>query len=221
MVRALRRELESVVEITPMPFGEFGKFTTQYERFVARLEALEDAFNNLKKKPNMLCKNCEQKCERCVEPIDEFDVDVFCKNMEKISSIQPMTYTQAIKIVKKNWDALRVKQKPKEDGYSRSIVKTPFGESHWDNPDLVWVYLTNNEEGYEASQTQLGVTRDGRVLYEYQSHCSCDGYEDSHGGDGCPMPDDTTKTYRLKEIPNEWKVVVAQNVEKMLKYLKL
>lgn len=135
-----------------------------------------------------------------------------------------MNYEESIVAVKENWEALRSLQASKKEEYGDcQLADTPFGQSHWDNKDLVWVYLTSNEEDneedYEGSQTQLGVTRDGRVLYEFQSHCSCNGYENSHGDAACPMPDDTTKTYELNEVPKEWKVIVTHNVGTMLALL--
>ncbi len=113
-----------------------------------------------------------------------------------------MKYESAIKKAVKKWDALK-------------LLKDPLGAPHWENEKLLWVFLTQREEGYEGSQTQLGLRKDGVVVYEYQSHCSCNSYETSHEG-GCPMPEDTTKSHELRDVPAEWKVIVAANIEKMI-----
>lgn len=130
-----------------------------------------------------------------------------------------MKYEEALKKVAENWEKLKALEVRQSPGSTYDFdTETPIGKAYWSNDNLVWVYLTNNEEDYEGSQTYLGVRRDGTLVYEYQSHCSCDGYANTHV-DGCPMPDDTTKSYELNAVPAEWQVIVAANVEKMLALL--
>ena len=59
---------------------------------------------------------------------------------------------------------------------------TPFGHQHWNVPsDVLWLDYTSNEEGYDGSQTQIGIKQDGTIVWGYFSHCSCYGYEDYRG----------------------------------------
>ena len=93
--------------------------------------------------------------------------------------------------------------------------KEIIGSTHWSNPNLIWVLVTDREEGYEGSQAQIGITRDGKIVWEYQSHCSCNGYEDTLG-----IPEEFTeedlKSYELEGLTEEWETRVTRNIKEML-----
>lgn len=111
------------------------------------------------------------------------------------------------------WDKLKLKQSGKEE-YGTEF-KTPIGQIHWDNPTVVWVYASSNEEGYEGSQIQIGLNKTGNFVWEYQSHCSCNGYEDTK--EELPViPEDTTKSYELGDIPKDFEAVIQFNLKKLL-----
>jgi hypothetical protein len=129
-------------------------------------------------------------------------------------TLQPKTETLISRAVEQ-WKQLKAKTSPdKRESYSTSFTH-PLGVAHWDNPNLLWLYITSNEESYEGSQTQIGLTRDGKLRWEFQSHCSCDGYEDS-AGNGEEMPEDSKKSYEFMEVPKEWEIIIQANLEKLL-----
>lgn len=86
----------------------------------------------------------------------------------------------------------------------------------WNNPHVIWVLATNNEEDYSGSQTQIGLTEKGKLVWEYQSHCSCNSYEDSE-----QIPEEflkaDLKSYELKEIPLDWEDKIRENIKLLLK----
>ena len=54
-------------------------------------------------------------------------------------------------------------------------------------------------------------------MWEYQSHCSCNGYETSHDhGTELEME---KHSYELNEIPMDWEAKVRENASKLLKLI--
>ena len=120
----------------------------------------------------------------------------------------------------KNWESVKSHQVLKKEEYG-SGRETVIGKLWWDNPDLIFVLVTDQEEGYNGSQAQVGITKDGRIRWEYQSHCSCNDYEDSMGdGDGDFVPELSKKSYELKGIPLDWEAQIRTNIEKLLEASK-
>lgn len=127
--------------------------------------------------------------------------------------------------VMNNWSQIRAecfKSKNTDDSYyGDPTTDSPIGELHWDNPNLVWVFFTNNLEGYEGSQTQIGLNADGKLMWEYQSHCSCNGYELSHGhGKDFLEEASKPKSYELEGIPLDWESQIRANCDKLLAAIK-
>lgn len=89
-----------------------------------------------------------------------------------------------------------------------------IGSLYWDNPNCLWILATSNEEGYEGNQTQLGLTKERKIVWEYQSHCSCNEYENS--SDPLEEFDFEKKSYELNEIPIDWEKIVCENLKKIL-----
>lgn len=115
-----------------------------------------------------------------------------------------------------NWDEIKNKYQAFDvigAGYDKK-QDTVIGELYWNNPNLIFVLVTSNEEGYDGSQTQIGIDKGGKLRWEYQSHCSCNGYEDSHehGTDFKPE----VKTYELESVPLDWENKIQENIEKII-----
>jgi hypothetical protein len=124
---------------------------------------------------------------------------------------------ELIKKAVARWDDLMKIQlgAKKEDSWSSLITVPVVGTLDWNNPKLLFVFAVSQDGGYEGSATQIGITKDGRLMYEYQSHCSCNSFEDT-SNEGSPIPQDTTKTYELTMLPLDWEYKIQDNIEKML-----
>lgn len=116
-----------------------------------------------------------------------------------------------------NWQSIKDKFiKSKEYEWS-SEAESLIGHVWWDNPNLVWILVTNKEEGYDGSQSQIGVAKDGTLRWEYQSHCSCNGYEDTS-----ELPEqftqDTLKSFDFTytEPPLSWEEEMRANMKTLL-----
>ena len=122
----------------------------------------------------------------------------------------------AVQKLVKNWDKVRASYITKKEEYG-SGRESKIGSLWWDNPNVIFVLVTGNEEEYEGSQTQIGVTKDGKLKWEYQSHCSCNDYEDSDGiGEDFPPADMTKKIYELNDVPLDWQEKIIENITKLL-----
>lgn len=124
----------------------------------------------------------------------------------------------------KKWDLYKSKEKGQKP-YNTSDyteVKTLNGyTTSWENPNLLWLLVNIEGGGYEASGNQVGLTKDGKLVWEYQSHCSCDSFEDSkapHGdGELCLGCEEKPKSYELNNLPNDWEKIIKVNLEEILK----
>lgn len=94
-----------------------------------------------------------------------------------------------IKFVLNHFDKIRETLNPisesDEDSSERYSEKTKTvpnlnGQNLlWRTPDVFWVNAYEYVESYEASALQIGIARNGDVVYETQSHCSCMGWSNS------------------------------------------
>jgi len=121
------------------------------------------------------------------------------------------------KVVKK-WDAARAlfTAAPKPHEYSVAR-ETPIGTIEWDNPNVVWLLVAIDSSSYEGSGSQIGLTKDGRLVWEY--HCSCDDFEDSdHALSSDFLQDikDTKKSFELNSVPLDWEEQIRENAKKIL-----
>lgn len=116
-----------------------------------------------------------------------------------------------------NWENIKKKHFPfeKKGDYSAEFDSS-IGHIHWNNPNVIWVLSTMNEEGYEGSQTQIGLTKDGKLVWEYQSHCSCNSYEDSTQIPAEFLKSDL-KSYELNSLPIDWEDKIRENIKILLK----
>ncbi len=97
-----------------------------------------------------------------------------------------------------------------------------IGNLWWTIPDdILWLYATQNDEGYDGSQTQFGVRKDGTIVWAYFSHCSCYGYED-YKGEVNELSDKneihTQKTYELKEVDSGVLAIMKQRLTEISKF---
>ncbi len=114
----------------------------------------------------------------------------------------------------KKWSSLKKIQSRRESHLDE--FDSPTGHFFWDNPNILWLYCTGKEEGYEGSQTQIGLTKDGKLVWEFQSHCSCNSYKNTKEV-GNEWPEDVKKHYELSDIPKEWEAIIQYNFKKLLK----
>lgn len=115
-----------------------------------------------------------------------------------------------------HWDTIKAKQVLKKEDYG-SGRETVIGKLWWDNPNLIFVLVTDKEENYEGSQAQIGISKDGKLRWEYQSHCSCNDYEDSTELGKEFKPELSKKCYELNSIPLDWEEQIKKNIKELLK----
>jgi len=82
------------------------------------------------------------------------------------------------------------------------------------------LYSTSRTEDYEGSQTQIGIDKEGKLMWGYFSHCSCYGYED-YNGDYKEFEDneDTFKMYEMNEVPKEILIILKGRIKEIGFYL--
>lgn len=129
--------------------------------------------------------------------------------------------TQVIGDVLLRWAELKTKFFPfKQKGsadylYSSERIDSVIGTIWWNTPHLVWLFATQNVEDYEGSQTQIGITEEGELMWQYQSHCSCNGYEDTSEV-GEHFDEESLKSFNLREVPRDWENQIKENAKKLL-----
>jgi len=68
---------------------------------------------------------------------------------------------ELIKEVVGKFDELKKKEVVKKESYGDGF-ESVIGSVYWDNPNLLWVLVTNNEEDYEGHQSQIGINKEGK-----------------------------------------------------------
>lgn len=122
----------------------------------------------------------------------------------------------------KRWDdarSLQNRDAGKRDDWDKSF-KTVNGGFSWNNSSLV--LLADFVEGgsYEEYGSIVGLSKDGKIMWEYQSHCSCDGFYDSTACDGELNKEILEKkTFELEKIPVDWEEKIQDSIEILLKAL--
>lgn len=124
------------------------------------------------------------------------------------------------KRVCKKWDFYKSKEVKDDSGYGGTNVTTLNGyKTEWDNPNMIWLLVDAHDGGYDGHATQVGLTKEGKFMWEYQSHCSCNSFENSSGfGDGELAIDAevSKKSYELRDIPEDWAKIIKVNLEEIL-----
>lgn len=94
------------------------------------------------------------------------------------------------------------------------------GRLYWVKPEnVLWLYATSNDEGYEGHQTQFGIDINGVVWWAYFSHCSCYNYEEYDGTVKEFAPEDF-KCYELTEVAPDILLILAERIKKLNKVSK-
>ena len=123
--------------------------------------------------------------------------------------------------VLKNWGNYKTQEEDVSEPYAEEYTrkKTVWGGiTEWDNPNVLWLLLEHENGGYDGSGNQVGLTREGKIVWEYQSHCSCYGFQDSkqHDGELCLGCDKDPKRYELNMVPEQWEAIIRYNMEVIL-----
>jgi hypothetical protein len=115
---------------------------------------------------------------------------------------------------------LKARYNGKEYSYDKKMNPV-VGRLWWTKPESVlWLYSTDNdEEGYEGSQTQLGVNMTGQVVWGYYSHCSCNYYGECDGEHKVydVSPEQKKHMYELTNVPDEIEVILKEKLKNVLK----
>lgn len=116
------------------------------------------------------------------------------------------------------WDCYKSKFNPKGRCTESNILGHVL---HWTIPkEVLWLYATNNEEDYEGSQTQIGIKKDGTVVWGFFSHCSCYGYEE-YEGEFEELKEDnlihTEKYYEMKNVDKEILKILKERLKQISK----
>lgn len=91
---------------------------------------------------------------------------------------------------------------------------------YWTIPEeVIWLYSTNNsEDGYDGSQTQIGVTKEGKVVWGFFSHCSCYDYE-SYEGEFKELSEDnlvhTEKYYHMENVNTDVLIILKDRLKQI------
>ncbi len=99
--------------------------------------------------------------------------------------------------------------------------ETILGTFPWNNEKLVMLFCEVGGGSYYGVATLIGLTREGKLVWEYQSHCSCNSFEDS-SYEGTELKHEhilEKKTYELNSLPVDWEEQIQNNIEKLLKAL--
>jgi len=99
--------------------------------------------------------------------------------------------------------------------------ETILGSFPWNNERLVMLFCEEDGGGYEGSATLIGLTKEGKLVWEYQSHCSCNDFEDS-SYEGTELKHEhilEKKEYELNLLPIDWEEKLQDNIQKLLNAL--
>ena len=114
------------------------------------------------------------------------------------------------------------------DGMAYKNINSIVGKLWWVEPkEVLWLYATNNdEEGYEGSQTQIGIKKDGALVWAFYSHCSCNWYSDYTGkikqgdkivDDYHELAEDSYKEYLLEKVDKNVVNLIEKRLTEMAK----
>lgn len=112
------------------------------------------------------------------------------------------------KNIQTHFKAYKNKYNETSDTIGNSCEDKILGHLWWTIPEeVLWLYATQDgEDSYDGSETQVGVKKDGTVVWGYFSHCSCYGYE-GYAGDYKELSEEnlvhTQKIYELTKVDSE------------------
>ena len=129
-----------------------------------------------------------------------------------------------IKSLAKKWEAARSLQN--KDAATRKRYEQSFttanGSFSWNNSSLVMLADFVDVGGYEADGSIIGLSKDGRLMWEYQSHCSCNGFDDSASATELKHEHILEKkTFELRNLPVDWEERIQESIEQLLRALNV
>lgn len=132
--------------------------------------------------------------------------------------MQAKTQKLIAKLTKK-WEEARSLQNTgisKREKYETSFT-TVNGTFSWNNASLVLLADFVEGGGYEEYGSIVGLDREGRLMWEYQSHCSCYDFGDSTSMNGELNKDILEKKqWELSQVPENWEEKIQESIEKLL-----
>lgn len=125
--------------------------------------------------------------------------------------------------LKNNWRKAR-------DIQNRDVLKRDYGSGFttvngvfsWDIKNLVLLCDFVEGDSYEEYGSIVGLSEDGRLFWEYDSHCSCNEFGDSDAATSELSESqltNTLKTFELESIPEDWENKIAESARKLLEVL--
>lgn len=134
--------------------------------------------------------------------------------------------TNLIKKLLPKWEKARSLQNrdaatKRKNNYD-STFDTVNGTFSWNNSTLVLLANFIEGEGYEEYGSIVGLSKDGKLMWEYQSHCSCNDFGDSTCA-GTELEHSHVlekKKFELNSFPTDWEEKIQDSIEKLLNALK-
>lgn len=98
-----------------------------------------------------------------------------------------------------------------------TIVETVNGTFSWNNQSMVMLCDFIDGGGYESYGSIVGLRNDGVLVWEYQSHCSCNDFGDSTQANELLIEDTLSKkSCELNSIPDDWEDKIYASAKKLL-----
>ncbi len=109
----------------------------------------------------------------------------------------------------------------KIDDYATQF-STINGTFSWNNSSLVMLADFVKGACYEEYGSIVGLSKDGKIMWEYQSHCSCNGFDNSSSADGEVRAEDLKpekKKFELNSLPDDWEEKIQDSMQLLLNVL--
>jgi hypothetical protein len=106
--------------------------------------------------------------------------------------------------------------------YGDTSFSTVNGSFSWNSPFMVMLCDFVSGGGYEESGSVVGLAKDGRLLWEYSSHCSCNGFDDSEIEGNLLIHEHVLekKSYELESFPVDWEEQIQKSLETLINALQ-
>lgn len=159
------------------------------------------------------------KCGKC--GADKSLSDVFFYEATHKDEVKPKMKLKIPEKITDYWGSYKHKFNPTPKNYYDENIFPIIGKLWWVIPEeVLWLYATYNEEGYDGSQTQFGIKKDGTIVWGFFSHCSCYGYED-YKGEFTELAEEnmihTKKTYELENVDFEVLEIIKKRIKDISK----
>lgn len=125
----------------------------------------------------------------------------------------------------RRWDEARSLQN--KAAASRKVYESTLeaanGLFSWNNTSMVMLLDLVDGGCYEEHGSIIGLAKDGRLMWEFQSHCSCNKFSENTSGFTGELPDNpiTTKSLEIDRMPEDWEEKIQASALKLLDALKV